>query len=117
MKTFFALSALAATVYAKVGLLVPFYVSPVTGAAEWTSLIQTIDLHPTLDFYIIVNDQNGPPYASTVPSSTLPDNIKDWTQVLGAINARSNTKTLGYVFTGFGLGWQDLRHPRGRHLL
>lgn len=102
MKTFLALSALAATVYAKVGLLVPFYVSPLTGAAEWTSLIQTIDKHPTLDFYIIVNDQNGPPYASTVPSSTLPDNIKDWTQVLGAINARSNTKTLGYVFTGFG---------------
>ncbi|OAA52151.1 Spherulation-specific family 4 [Cordyceps fumosorosea ARSEF 2679] len=104
MKLSLTLSALAATVYAKTALLVPYYISPYVWKADWDALIDTIDKHPALDFYVIVNDGNGPPYSSTLaePGSPTPKDLIDWANHLGKVNARSNAKTIGYVYTGFG---------------
>ena len=104
MKSCIVFSALAAAVYAKTAILVPYYISPYTWKADWDALICTIDKHPALDFYVIVNNGNGPPYNSSLaePGSPTPRDLIDWADHLGQVNARSNAKTIGYVYTGFG---------------
>ncbi|CAK7212309.1 hypothetical protein SBRCBS47491_001419 [Sporothrix bragantina] len=79
-----------------VGLLVPLYEYPTgtTATADWQALIDAIDAHPQLPFYVIVNDGNGPPYSPNPPSS-----MPDWAQWIDLINARSNAKTIGYIYT------------------
>lgn len=104
MKSSLIFSALAAAAYAKTALLVPYYISPFTWKSDWDALIDTIDKYPALDFYVIVNNGNGPPYNSSLadPGSPTPRDLIDWADHLGKVNARSNAKTVGYVYTGFG---------------
>ncbi len=96
MKLILPLTVSAAAVSANVGLLVPLYEYPTGDAAvaDWTALTQAIEAHPDLEFYVIINDNNGAPY-----STNPPDTIKDWASWLGTLNARSNVKTVGYVYT------------------
>lgn len=104
MKSFAIFSAVAAAVCAKTALLVPYYISPYTWKADWDALISTIDKHPALDFHVIVNNGNGPPYNSSLAESgsPTPRDLIDWADHLGHVNARSNAQIIGYVYTGFG---------------
>ncbi|EGX95207.1 hypothetical protein CCM_03479 [Cordyceps militaris CM01] len=104
MKLFLACAALAAAAHAKTALLVPYYISPYTGKADWDALIQTIDKHPALDFHVIINNGNGPPYSAALADggSPTPRDLIDWASHLGQLNARRNARTVGYVYTGFG---------------
>ncbi|CAK7227282.1 hypothetical protein SCUCBS95973_006487 [Sporothrix curviconia] len=79
-----------------VGLLVPLYEYPTgtTATADWQALIDAIDAHPQLPFYVVVNDGNGPPYAPNPPAS-----MPDWAPWIDAVNARGNAKTIGYIYT------------------
>ncbi|OAA77099.1 Spherulation-specific family 4 [Akanthomyces lecanii RCEF 1005] len=85
MKSCVVFSALAVAVSAKTVLLVPYYISPYTWKADWDALISTIDKHPALDFHVIVNNGNGPPYNSSLaePGSPTPRDLIDWADHLG----------------------------------
>lgn len=103
MKFTLTLSALAAAAYAKTALMIPFYISPLAWQAEWDSLISTIDQHPALDFYIILNDQGGCPWGDpNFPCNPLSPGLRDYAKNLGKLHSRSNTKIIGYVATTFG---------------
>ncbi|KAJ6785795.1 hypothetical protein PWT90_06928 [Aphanocladium album] len=104
MKSILALSALAAAAYAKTALMVPYYISPFKWASEWDALVDTVTKHPTLDFYIILNDQGGCPWGAnpSSPCNPLSPGLRDYATHLGKLHARSNVKIIGYVATGFG---------------
>ncbi|KAJ3499368.1 hypothetical protein NLG97_g403 [Lecanicillium saksenae] len=105
MKSILALSALAAAASAKTALMVPYYISPYgPGMQDWDALVNAIEKYPALDFYIILNDQGGCPWGTNPanPCNPLSPGLRDYAKYLGRINARSNTKLIGYVATGFG---------------
>ncbi|CAK7246163.1 MAG: hypothetical protein STHCBS139747_007786 [Sporothrix thermara] len=90
------LTASAAAATAPVGLLVPLYEYPSAGAptTDWQALIDAIDAHPQLPFYVVINDNNGPPYAPNPPEA-----MPDWAPWISAVNSRSNAKAIGYIWT------------------
>lgn len=78
------------------GILFPFYIYPTKKVScdQWTTLISTLNAHPTLPFTIIVNPNNG-------PDGTLPD--AEHQKCLPTLRQTSNSlvKLIGYVSTNF----------------
>lgn len=99
MKAIISLAALAATALAKTGIMLPLYEYPYGDAAttDWNAVIAAVAAHPQLDFYIIVNDNSGPPYDPNPPAA-----IKDYAPFLGSLNSYSNVKLIGYIATSYG---------------
>jgi hypothetical protein len=79
------------------GILFPFYIYPskTVSCDQWTSLISSLNAHPTLPFTIVVNPNSG-------PGGTLPD--AEYQKCLPTLRGTSNSKVklVGYVPTGFG---------------
>lgn len=100
MKLISTLLSLAATAYATVDILLPLYVWPSgdENVAQWQATLDAIDANPSLNYYVIINPSNGAPYATPQQEADIK---KDWSKWIGAMNARSNVKTLGYIYTGF----------------
>ncbi|KAI1383974.1 spherulin 4-like cell surface [Hypoxylon trugodes] len=94
-----SLSALVASAAAKPGIILPLYEYPSgdVATADWNGAIAAATAHPDVDFYVIVNDNSGPPYTPNPP-----DAIKDFASFLGVWNALSNVKLIGYIATSYG---------------
>lgn len=99
MKSIASLLALAAVAAAKTGILLPLYEYPSGDAAvaDWDACVAAATAHPDLDFYVIMDNNSGPPY-----SPNPPDAIKDFAAYLGEFNALPNVKLIGYIATGYG---------------
>lgn len=99
MKNLFAWSILAATAAAKVGIILPIYSYPTTsvGEADWSALVRAATANPTLDFYVIINDDNGPEPDKNKPE--IPGDIGNWAPQMDALNKLSNTHLIGYIYT------------------
>jgi hypothetical protein len=99
MKSAVPLSMLAAVAAAKTGILLPLYEYPTgdTATADWNAAIAAATAHPDLNFYVIMNDNSGPPYSPNPPEA-----IVDFAAFLGSWNALSNVKLIGYIATGYG---------------
>ncbi|KAK3939731.1 Spherulation-specific family 4-domain-containing protein [Diplogelasinospora grovesii] len=95
MRSSLPLTALVASASANVGIMLPIYEYPTAAAMpDWKALMQAVDAHPQLDFYVIINNGQGAPYDTSPPGS-----IQDWAKLLGQLHNRTNVHTLGYVFT------------------
>jgi hypothetical protein len=98
MQLLLPLTALATVASATVGILLPIYRYPLNdGKLEWDAVAAVAGTHSTLPFYVIVNNERGAPYPQNPPP-----NMIDWADPLGALNSKSNVRTLGYIATTFG---------------
>ncbi|ETS80843.1 hypothetical protein PFICI_08372 [Pestalotiopsis fici W106-1] len=101
MRAFAALGvvlAAAHAAHAKTGIILPLYEYPYGDAAlaDWDSTIAAVSAHPNLDFYIIMNDNSGPPYDPNPPNSN-----RDFAPYLGSLNSHANVKLIGYIATKY----------------
>ncbi|KAK9424485.1 hypothetical protein SUNI508_13586 [Seiridium unicorne] len=99
MKSFVASAALVAVASATTGIMLPLYEYPFGDAAtaDWDAVVAAVAAYPQLPFYVIMNDNSGPPY-----SPNPPDAIKDYAPYLGSLNSYSNVKLVGYIATSYG---------------
>ncbi|KAI1871661.1 hypothetical protein JX265_005647 [Neoarthrinium moseri] len=99
MRSVLLAAALVAAAYAKTGIMLPLYEYPFGDAAtvDWDAVVSAAAAHPQLDFYIIINDNSGPPYSPNPPAA-----IKDFAPYLGSLNSHDNVKLIGYIATGYG---------------
>lgn len=79
------------------GLLIPLYINPIGGpsCSGWASLLSTIDAHPTVPFWTIINPASGPGQANTQPGP-------EYQQCLPQLLSKPNVVVLGYVATTRG---------------
>jgi len=98
MQLLLPLTTLATVASATVGILLPIYRYPINeGKLEWDAVATVAGTYSKLPFYVIVNNGGGPPY-----SKNPPDNLIDWADPMGALNRKSNVRSLGYIATTFG---------------
>ncbi|KAI1762434.1 spherulin 4-like cell surface [Hypoxylon sp. FL1150] len=99
MYSLLSFAALVAAAAANTGILLPLYEYPSgdAGIADWNAAIAAAAAHPDVPFYVIINDNNGPPYSPNPPTE-----ITDFAPFLGAFNALSNAKLIGYIATSYG---------------
>ncbi|TBU57701.1 Spherulation-specific family 4 [Dichomitus squalens] len=75
------------------GVLIPLYIDPVGGpqCSGWASLLSSIEAHPRMPFYAIINPDSGPGGANTQPGA-------EYQQCIPILQAASdNVIVLGYV--------------------
>lgn len=73
-------------------ILFPLYVYP-TSTTTWNPLVTAANSYPSVDFYAIVNPNNGPGGAAC-PAS-------DYADAIATLNAVDNIHVLGYVHTAY----------------
>jgi hypothetical protein len=98
MKPHVILAAAMGVTHAKTGIMLPLYEYPYGDAAlaDWAAVVTAVTEHPDLEFYIIMNDNSGPPYSPNPPEA-----IKDFAPFLGSLNVLSNVKLIGYIATHY----------------
>lgn len=77
---------------------IPLYIYPnwwVGPVYQWTPVINAIANNPTLQFYVVLNINNG-------PGATLNTDYVQGISNLVAAGVAGNLKILGYVFTSYG---------------
>ncbi|KAJ6527502.1 Spherulation-specific family 4 [Mycena capillaripes] len=85
----------ATTVHAKTGIIVPLYSYPET-SSTWAPLKTAITTFPAVQFYIIVNPDDGPDGSpGSQPDSTYQAGVR-------SLRGHANVLLLGYVLTGYG---------------
>ena len=77
---------------ASTGIMVPLYVDPGSGAANWDSTFQAAQ-DSTTQWTMIINPNSGP--GSSTPS-------QDYATGTAKFNAMSNVRTIGYIHTSWG---------------
>ncbi|CAI7634818.1 unnamed protein product [Penicillium glandicola] len=82
---------LASTVIST-GLLVPLYTWPGTDA--WNTIYDSIEAHPSIPFYLIINPSTGP------GDTEYPEDV--FITAIAKLNSYSNAKVLGYTYTEQG---------------
>ncbi|KAJ8080290.1 hypothetical protein PM082_017120 [Marasmius tenuissimus] len=96
-KAFFTLAVLGGHASAS-AILFPMYIYPFAGTpcGGWTGVIDTIQAHQDLPFYLVINPDSGPGPVNTQPNF-------DWTGCIPQLkSASSNVRVLGYVHTNYG---------------
>ncbi|KAI0824687.1 Spherulation-specific family 4 [Trametes gibbosa] len=90
--------AIAAAATLASGVLVPLYIDPGSGSncSSWAPLISTIQAHPTVPFWAVINPNSGPgKRGSQAPAA--------YQQCIPTLRAASaNVVVLGYVPTAYG---------------
>ncbi|OQD87940.1 hypothetical protein PENSOL_c075G08256 [Penicillium solitum] len=82
---------LASTVIST-GLLVPLYAWP--GIDAWNTIYDSIEAHPSIPFYLIINPSTGP------GDTEYPEEV--FITAIAKLNSYSNAKVLGYTHTKQG---------------
>lgn len=85
------LLTLASTVIST-GLLVPLYAWP--GIDAWNTIYDSIEAHPSIPFYLIINPSTGP------GDTEYPEEV--FITAIAKLNSYSNAKLLGYTHTKQG---------------
>ncbi|KAI0637950.1 Spherulation-specific family 4 [Trametes polyzona] len=88
--------AIAAAATLASGVLVPLYLDPQSGpdCTPWAPLISTIQAHPTVPFWVVINPNSGPGNRGAQAPAA-------YQQCVPKLRA-ANVKVLGYVPTGYG---------------
>ncbi|KAH6655068.1 Spherulation-specific family 4-domain-containing protein [Truncatella angustata] len=95
--------AFTGAVFARVNIMLPFYVYPTQ--PDWQATIDTVNAHPNLHFYLVVNPSNGPTNSTPDPYFNYTHGYNtDWTTGVAKLNNLANAQTIGYVSTSYNNG-------------
>ncbi|KAF8875179.1 Spherulation-specific family 4-domain-containing protein [Infundibulicybe gibba] len=85
------------------GIIFPLYIYPFGDCVAWTPVISAIQDNDSLQFYIVVNPNNGPVGPGGAPGNQPDANYQTCIAALRTAGSTGqNIKILGYVATGHG---------------